>query len=80
LGCAGDGGVFSRKAEPHVGPVGDFGHLQQEPVPFLAGATLEGVEPSAGALALRTSRGVVTLRNVDDELIVEFSEVAASVA
>jgi len=76
LGCAGDGGIFSRKAA-------DFGRItdvQQEPLPFLAGATLEAVEPAAERLTLRTSRGVVTLRNVCDELIVELSEVAGRVA
>jgi hypothetical protein len=80
LGCAGDGGIFSRKAEAHVGPIADFGHVQQEPVPFLSGATLEAVEPGVERLTLRTSKGVVTLRNVCDELVVEFSEVAGRVA
>jgi hypothetical protein len=80
LGCAGDGGILSRKAEAHVGPIADFGHVQQEPVSFLTGATLEAVEPGVERLTLRTSKGVVTLRNVCDELVVEFSEVAGRVA
>src|SRR5262245_14963010 len=62
LGCAGDGGIFSRKADAHAGPIADVGHVQQEPVPFLTGATLEAVELGVERLTLRTSKGVVTLR------------------
>jgi hypothetical protein len=80
LGCAGDGGIFSRKAEPQTGRVHDLGHLEQDPIPFLAGATLEAVEPAPDRLCLRTSRGVVTLHNRGDELVVEFSGVVPGVA
>jgi hypothetical protein len=49
-------------------------------VPFLSGATLEAVEAGRERLSLRTSRGVVTLRNISDELVVQLSEVVVGVA
>jgi hypothetical protein len=80
LGCAGDGGILSRKVEGEAGSVTDFGHLEREQIPFLSGATLEVVQAEAERLRLRTSRGVVTLHNLDDQLVVELSEVVGGVA
>lgn len=80
LGCAGDGEVFSRKADFTAEQDADLSGLQQELIPFLSGATLEAVQPEQQRLCLRTSRGVVTIHNLDDQLFVEFSDVEPDVA
>ena len=66
LGCAGDGGIYTRKV------TGDtLGPSSRE---FWNGAVISAIDSGGNSLTICTDQGTIVVRNLDDQLLVSTSK------
>ena len=72
FGCAGDGGIYVKKAVPLERQFEDERN-SYIPATEFTWAVLEDIEDNEECLILKTSAGNVEIKNIDDELVVMFT-------